>query len=298
MLAWMKPAAFDYLAPSTIEDALAAKARGGDEAKFLAGGQSLVPAMNFRLAQPALLVDINGVAGLDGIDERDGELHLGALVRHRSLLSDARIAQAQPLVREAALQVAHPQVRNRGTLCGNLAHADPASELPAVMLALGARMRARSVRGERWIAASDFFHGMFATALEPDEMLAGVALPAMAPGSGTAFLEVSRRQGDFAMMGVAVVLTLGADGRCATARIALCNAGPAPVLSAAASKAVQGSALAESDLNAAAAAVQADIDPLGSVHAGKPFQRHLAGVLVRRALLLAAQRASAAAARA
>lgn len=289
----MKPAAFDYLAPSTIGDALAAKARGGEEAKFLAGGQSLVPAMNFRLAQPSLLVDINNIAGLEGIEQLGAELHLGALVRHRTLLSDARIATSQPLVREAALQVAHPQVRNRGTLCGNLAHADPASELPAVMLALGARMRACSTRGERWIAAGDFFLGMFATALEPDELLAGVALPAMAPRTGAAFLEVSRRQGDFAMMGVAAVLTLDAGGRCASARIALCNAGPAPVLSAAASAAVQGSALAKSDLDAAAAAVQADIDPLGSVHAGKAFQRHLAGVLVRRALAVAMERAAA-----
>ncbi|HSD41505.1 MAG TPA: xanthine dehydrogenase family protein subunit M [Burkholderiales bacterium] len=276
----MKPARFRYVAAESIEHALAAKAEQGDDAKFLAGGQSLVPAMNFRLAQPATLIDLNPLRDLDYVRTgAGGALRIGALTRHRTIERDALVATHAPLLHEAAPHVAHPQIRNRGTLCGNLAHADPASEFPAAVLALGGRLRARSRRGERWIDARDFFRGVFTTALAPDELLAEVELPALAARTGTCFLEVARRRGDYALVGVAATVTLGADGKVATARVALCNAGAMPVV------------VAASDLDAAAEEVRRTIDPPENVHATAAFRRHLAGVLTRRALQTAAERA-------
>jgi carbon-monoxide dehydrogenase medium subunit len=287
----MKPAAFEYLAARSVAHALELKRERGEEAKFLAGGQSLVPAMNFRLAQPAALIDINDLHELDFVraDEKSAVL-IGALVRHSRLARDALIARHQPLLHQAAPQVAHPQIRNRGTLCGNLAHADPASEFPAVMLASGARLHAQSAKAERWIDARDFFLGIFTTALKDDEMLTEVQLPAAVPRTGTAFLEVARRQGDYAMMGVAAVVTLGEDGRCSGARLAYCSAGTTPMLAERAAAALLGSRGSEA-VNDAATIAQSEIDPLGSVQASKAFQRHLAGVLTRRALAAARLRA-------
>jgi len=281
----MKPAAFKYLAPATLAEALASKAAHGDDAMFLAGGQSLVPAMNFRLAEPAVLIDINRIRELAFIRVADdGELRLGALTRHRDLVFDAAIATAQPLLAEAATNVAHPQIRNRGTLCGNLAHADPASELPAVMVALGARMRLQSGAGERWVAARDFFLGVFTTARADDEMLVEVALPVLAPGTGCAFLEVARRPGDYAMMGVAAVVTRDADGLCRDARLAYCSAGETPILATGAAGSLVGGRVGPDAIAAAAAQARDEIAPVGSVHATIAFQRHLAQVLTRRAL--------------
>jgi carbon-monoxide dehydrogenase medium subunit len=289
----MKPAPFRYVAAESLAAALALKAEHGDDARFLAGGQSLVPAMNFRLAQPAIVVDINPLAELDYVRAAGaGGLRIGALTRNRTLERDALVGERQPLVREAVPHVAHPQIRNRGTLGGNLAHADPASELPAVLLALDARVRARSARGERWIAAREFFRGVFTTALGPDELLAEVELPPLPPGAGTCFVEVARRRGDYAMMGVAAVVALGEADRCTHARLAYCNAGDTPV-SAAAARALVGGPVDEGRVREVAAAVQRELDPPGNVHASKAFQRHLAGVLTRRALQAAVNRARA-----
>lgn len=279
----MKPAPFRYLAPAALAEALEAKRAEGEDAKFLAGGQSLVPAMNFRLAQPAALIDLNGLGDLDYVRAAGGTLRIGALARHCRIERDPLVARHAPLLAEAAPHVAHPQIRNRGTLCGNLAHADPASEFPAVMLALGARMRARSTRGERWIEAADFFRGVFTTALEPDEMLVEVEVPPGAPRTGTCFLEVARRRGDYAIAGVAAVVTLGADGKVVSARVALCNAGATPVL------------VAVDDLEGAPDRVRGAIDPPANVHATAAFRRHLAGVLTRRALGTARARGGGAA---
>ena len=288
----MKPAPFRYLAPDSLAAALELKAQHGDDARFLAGGQSLIPAMNFRLAQPAVLIDLNPLRELDYIRAAgDGRLAIGALTRNRALERDAVVAAQQPLVHEAVPHVAHPQIRNRGTVGGNLAHADPASELPAVMLALGARLRARSARGERWIEARDFFTGVFSTALRQDELLVEVELPRLPPRTGTAFLEVARRHGDYEMMGVAAVVTLGDDGTCTDARLAYCNAGATPVLGKRAAQALAGQRVADSHI-AAAAAGGREIDPPGNVHASKAFQRHLAGVLTRRAVRTALARAT------
>ncbi len=288
----LKPPPFKYLVPDTLQEALALKAEYGDDAKFLAGGQSLVPMMNFRLAMPAVLLDINRIAGLDEVRETDeGALRLGALTRHRDLIGDDRIAARQPLVGEAAIHVAHPQIRNRGTLCGNLAHADPASELPAVMLALGAQLLARSSRGERWIDADGFFLGVFTTALSEVEMLAEVELPGLQPRTGTCFLEVARRRGDFAMMGVAAVVSLSEDGTCSGARLAYCGAGPTAMAATEAAASLAGQRLDDRAFEAAAEIMQTEIDPSANVNAGIEYQRHLAGVLTRRALRQALERA-------
>jgi aerobic carbon-monoxide dehydrogenase medium subunit len=288
----MKPAPFRYVAAKTVEQALALKAEHGDEARFLAGGQSLVPTMNFRLTQPALLIDINRLTELAGV--RNGaadRLCIGAMTRYRSLERDPAIERKLPLIHEALPLIAHPQIRNRGTIGGNLAHADPASEMPAIVLTMGGRLRAQSVRGERWITASDFFVGALTTALEPDEMLMEVELPIAAPGSGACFLEMSRRRGDFAIIGVACIVRLDEAGQCTEARIGLCNAGDGPVFAAAAGQFLRGKAIGAADIAAAAALVQSGIDPGGSIHASKEFQRHIAGVLTTRALTTANERA-------
>jgi carbon-monoxide dehydrogenase medium subunit len=265
----MKAAPFEYFAADSAAAAVALKAEHGEEARFLAGGQSLIPAMNFRLAQPAVLIDINPARDLDFLVFEKNVLRIGALTRNRALERDPLVAKHCPLIREAIVHVAHPQIRNRGTLAGNLAHADPASEMPAVMLALGARMKARSAKGERWIAARDFFTGIFSTALAPDELLAEIEIPALPPRTGCAFLEVARRRGDYAMMGVAAVT----DGK--KVRLGYCSAGATPML-------IESNSL---DVD-----VQAGIDPLGSVHASKAYQRHLAGVLTQRVLQIAVSR--------
>jgi carbon-monoxide dehydrogenase medium subunit len=267
----MKPPRFKYIAADSLAAALAAKAEHGAEARFLAGGQSLIPAMNFRLAQPAVLIDINPLAELDYVRE-DGALRIGALTRNRTLERSELVAEHQPLLAEAVPHVAHPQIRNRGTLGGNLAHADPASELPAVALALGARFHLQSRTSRRSIDAKGFFTGALTTALRDDEMLVEVELPSLPLRSGTAFLEVARRRGDYAMMGVAAVVTQS------EARLAFCNAGATPVL------------VEVTRIEDAAEQVQAKIDPPGNVHASKAFQRHLAGVLTRRALEIALSR--------
>jgi aerobic carbon-monoxide dehydrogenase medium subunit len=288
----MKPAPFRYVAARTVEQALHLKAEHGEEARFLAGGQSLVPTMNFRLTQPAVLIDINPVIELAGIRNGSGErLRIGALTRYRQLERDPLAARNLPLIHEALPLIAHPQIRNRTTIGGNLAHADPASEMPAIVVALAGKLRAQSVQGERWIAAADFFLGALSTALKPDEMLTEVELPVAPPRSGACFMEVSRRRGDFAIIGVACMVRLDAEGRCAEARIGFCNAGDGPVLAAAAGESLVGRQIGAPEIRQAAALVQGAIDPGGSVHASKDFQRHIAGVLTARALTTANERA-------
>jgi len=287
----MKPAPFEYLRAESLDQALAWKAEYGDEARFLAGGQSLIPAMNFRLAQPAVLIDINPLGTLDGLRFDMNGMSVGALTRYRTLERSADAARHQPLLAETVPNVAHPQVRNRGTLAGNLAHADPASELPAVMLACAATMTLRSLRGERQVAAREFFVNLYTTALTADEMLCSIELPSLAPRTGCAFIEVSRRRGDYAMMGVAAMVTLDPDGSCVAASLAACNAGPTPMPLDQAAAALVGTALEPAALAAAAALAGCEVDPAGNVHASAAFQTHLAGVLTRRALETAVERA-------
>ena len=210
----MKPAPFEYYVPDSIEQALDLLREHGDSARLLAGGQSLVPAMNFRVVQPGVLIDLNRVGELQYIRDDTATLHIGAMTRERALEFDPVISKKTPLLAEAMPHVAHPQIRNRGTLGGSLANADPAAELPVIMLALGARLKVRNADGERWVEAHNFFVGMFATDLAADEMLVEIELPSIQPRTGWSFMEVAPRAGDYALMGVAALVTLDEDRRC------------------------------------------------------------------------------------
>jgi CO/xanthine dehydrogenase FAD-binding subunit len=279
----MKPAPFKYIIARSLDEALAAKSEYGDEARFLAGGQSLVPTMNFRMATPAVLIDINPLSELSGV-KANGVTRIGALTRYRMLETDPSIATHQPIMLEALPHIAHPQIRNRGTLGGNLSHADPASEMPAIVLALSGTLHLRSAKAERQVAAEDFFIGALETAIQPAEMLVEVTLPHYPVNTGTCFMEVARRQGDFAIAGIAAIVTRGADGACAGARLAFCGVAETPFHADEAAQSLIGSSLDTAAVQQAAALVMAALDPPGNSHADPSFQRHVAGVLTRRAL--------------
>lgn len=276
----MKPAPFAYDAPETLEEALGLLAREGEDAKVLAGGQSLVPLLNFRLARPDRLVDLNRVEELAYL-RRDGDvLRIGALARHVHLERSAEVAAGWPLLAEAVRHVGHPQIRARGTVCGSVAHADPSAELPVALAALDARLHVRSARGSRTLAAGDFFLSFFTTALEPDELLVEVEVPPLPAGSGSAFAEHARTHGDFAVGGAAAILS-GNE-----ARLALLAAGPVPVRARAAEGLLaDGSSAAE----AADAAVR-DLELHGE---DADWRRALLRELAQRALTAAAGRARA-----
>lgn len=286
----MKPAAFAFHRADTLDDALSWLAQHPD-AKPLAGGQSLIPAMNFRLAQPSMLIDLNGVKELFGITAgAAGSLRIGAMTRHAAVERNDVVRRLAPLLAEAMPHIAHPQIRSRGTLGGSLAHADPSAELPAVMIALNAAFVLRSLTGERRVTATDFFTGLFATVLAPGELLVAIEIPARAARTGSAFLEVARRHGDYALAGVAVDLSLDAAGRVANVRIGLLSVGDYPVLARAGAVLVGLAPTAENVL-AVAEAVRAEVDPPSDIHADAAYRRQLASVLTRRALTVAAGRA-------
>lgn len=289
----MKPAPFKYYAPTTVEEALAHLAEHGWDAKALAGGQSLIPMMNFRLAQPSVLVDLNNVSELFYIRPNEGGgLRLGAMTRQRQVEHDPLVAERAPLVHEVMPQIAYPQIRSRGTFGGSIAHADPAAELVAVSMALNGRFRLRSQTGGRWVTADEFFVGLFATVLEPDELLVEVALPAMPPRSGWSFLKIARRHHDFCLAGVAVLVTLDDKDRCEQARLAFLSLGDGPVDARQAAEMLIGQAPTPEAIRAAAeTAADADIDPGSDIHASAEYRRHLAKVLTRRALEQAFERA-------
>jgi carbon-monoxide dehydrogenase medium subunit len=286
----MKPAPFQYFAPTTIDQALALLAEHGDSAKVLAGGQSLTPMMNFRLVTPSILIDLNRIAELAYIQEREGGLAIGAMTRQRTMERDPRIAQRAPLVAETMPFIAHPQIRNRGTLGGSLAHADPAAELPAVALVTSAQLKVKSLKSERWVAAPDFFTGLFSTILEPDELLTEIVIPPMPARTGYAFHEMSRRHGDYALAGVACAVTLDDRGTCADAHIVLIGVDLQPVDARNAAKQIIGAQPNADAIQATAEAVDAEIDPSSDIHASTQFRRHLAKVLTRRALETALDR--------
>lgn len=289
----MKPTPFEYYAPRARHEALELLAERAGEAKVLAGGQSLVPSMNFRLAQPSILVDLNAVDDLFGITPaEDGGLLVGAMTRHRSMERSPLVVERAPLIAEAMPYVAHPQIRNRGTFGGSLAHADPAAELPALAVALDARMRVQNTGGDRWIPAGDFFLGLFTTALEPDEMLVEVEVPPLPDMTGTAFEEFARRHGDYALVGAAAVVTLGGDGTVASCKLVFLSVGDMPVVAASASEVLRGQRPTEEAIRAAAEAIHADIDPQADIHATAEYRRHLSKVLARRTLARAALRAN------
>jgi CO/xanthine dehydrogenase FAD-binding subunit len=292
----MKPPAFDYLAPGTLDEALDLLADKGAEAKVLAGGQSLVPVLNFRLAQPAFLVDINGLDELDYIEvETDGSVRIGAMTRQRKLELDARVHESTPLLAATMPQIAHPQIRNRGTVGGSLAHADPSGELPVAAVALEADFVLRSGRGERIVAATDFFEGLMTTALAEDELLCEVRIPATPLRTGWEFREVARRHGDYAHAGVAARLTLGGDGTIAAARLVYLSAGEVPMPAPRACAILEGEAPSEELFTEAAwTASRDEVDPSDDIHATAAFKRHLAKAITRRALATALERAKVA----
>jgi carbon-monoxide dehydrogenase medium subunit len=290
----MKPAPFAYVAPRSLAEALQLMARHGDEGKALAGGQSLLPVLNFRLAQPAVLVDLNDVPELVLLAAgADGGLRMGALTRHRQLEREPLVAARAPLLAEAVHHIAHPQIRNRGTVGGSLAQADPKAELPALAVALEARFRVQRQGGERWVDAADFYTGLYSTDLAADELLTEIAWPALPAGSGWAFEEVARRHGDYAQVGVAAVVRLDGGGRCSAARLVFLAVGEGPLVAASAARALVGEAPGEGPIAAAAEAAAAEIEPRADVHASAEFKRHLARVLTARVLRRAFARATA-----
>jgi CO/xanthine dehydrogenase FAD-binding subunit len=229
----VKPSPFDYAAPATLEEALGML---DDESRPLAGGQSLIPLLNFRLARPARLVDLGRLDELSGVRASNGELRIGAMTRQATVEHDETIAARWPLLAQAVRHVGHPQIRNRGTVGGSVAHADPAAELPVALTALDARFHVRSARGERTLAAGELFAGPLTTTLEPDELLVEVAVPALPEGARTAFVEYARTHGDFALAGAAAIVAPG------TAAIALLGAGPTPLRATEAERALADSA--------------------------------------------------------
>jgi aerobic carbon-monoxide dehydrogenase medium subunit len=287
----MKPPPFEYAAPRKTDEALALLAQHGDCAKVLAGGQSLLPLLNFRLAQPEVLIDVNRVAELAYVRPADGGLAIGALTRQHALERSEAVRARVPIVAEACRLIGHLPIRHRGTLGGSLAHADPASELPAVMVALEAELTASRIGQKRTLPAEQFFTGIFSTALAPDELLTEVRVPGLPPRTGSAFVEIARRAGDFALVGVAALVTLDDGGRVTRARLALCGAGPTPIRAREAERVLVGERPDGRVLDDAVERMAAATDPPGDIHASAPFRKKLARHVGRQAIELAVRRA-------
>lgn len=288
----MKPAPFEYFIPDSIEQALELLSEHGDDAKILAGGQSLVPAMNFRIQQPAVLIDLNRVPEFDYIFEDKNVLRVGAMTRYRQLEFDSLVSKRTPLLHETIPFIAHPQIRNRGTIGGSLVNADPAAELPVLMLALNARLKVRNASSERWIDAQDFFVGMFSTALAADEILVEIEIPVMAERTGWSFMEVAPRAGDYALMGVASLVSIDEDRKCKEAKLVYLNAGDGPLEAKEAANSLKGEKITDNLIESAAKhGSDNEITPFGNVHASPEFQRHLANVLTKKTLKRALRRA-------
>ena len=289
----MKPAPFEYLAPDSLSSTLEILAENGDEAKLLAGGQSLIPAMNFRLVQPTVLVDLNRLSDLAYIKRgNSGDMLIGSLTRHFQLEKDPQVRNHLPLIHEAMPHIAHPQIRNRGTIGGSLAHADPAAELPVLLVALDGRIKIKSRSGERWVEAKDFFEGIFTTALADDEVIVEISIPRMPNETGYSFVEFARRKGDYALLGVAVLITLDAKAVCRQARIVYLNAGETPVIAQSAAALLLNEKRSENLLEAVAKDAEKELSLTGNIHASVPYLRHLSRVLTIRALNKAFDRAT------
>ena len=282
----MKPAKFDYHAPTTRDEALELLGQYGYDAKVLAGGQSLMPMMNLRLARPAVVVDINRVEGLAGLGSDDGGVTIGAMTRQRQLERSPEVAERFPVISAAIPHIAHFQIRNRGTIGGSLAHSDPAAEIPALCLVLNAEITAANSSGQRTIAAGDFSLGLLTTALEPEELLTQVRLPAL-DGDGEwrwGFREVCRRDGDFALVGAISLLRLDSGNVCQEARIAMFGVGDGPIRASDAEASLVGRALDAEARAEAAALVSAAVDPGSDIHASAEYRKEVSGVMARRAL--------------
>jgi carbon-monoxide dehydrogenase medium subunit len=287
----MKPAPFKYTAPETVPEALSLLTEHGYDAKILAGGQSLVPMMNFRLVQPAVIVDINRIPDLSFI-KKDKGLLLGAMVRHSQAENDPLVKDLAPLIHETMPKIATVQIRNRGTIGGSLSHADPSAELVVVTTALEARFKLQKQKAERWVSADDFFVGLLMTCMEPEELLVEIEIPPLAPRTGWSLKEVARRPHDFALVGVAALLALDKKDRCEKAKLVYLSAGDGPISAPEAAGLLEGEEITPELITAAGEKASRDeIDPGSDIHATAEFRRHLANVLTRRALEEAYQRA-------
>lgn len=278
----MKPAKFGYVAAQSIDETVSLLTEYGEDARVLAGGQSLIPMMNFRLARPAILVDIGALPSLDRITS-NGDLTIGTLARQQTVGRSLAVRNACPVIAEALGYVGHVATRNRGTFGGSAAHADPAAEIPCLLVALDATLVAHGPRGERQIAAEEFFRSYYTTDLAQDEILTEIRIPTP-PNAAGAFLEVSRRRGDFALVAAAVAVERAGEGVVKSARVALAGVAEVPVRAIEIEALLAGNRLADVDRNAVRHAVSAALDPPTDVHASRKYRKHVAGVLVARAL--------------
>jgi len=287
----MKPPRFQYCAPYMLDEALALLDQNSEDTKVLAGGQSFVPLLNMRLASPTYIVDINHIAELQYIEQEDGYLAIGATVRQRQVERSVLVQNKHPLLIEVIKHIGHMQIRNRGTVVGSVAHADPAAELPALLTCLNGEVLVQSIHGERVIKAEEFFTGYLSTALEPGEMLTEVRFPLIAPKAGWAFLEFARRSGDYALVGAAAVLTPAADDHCMSAQIAYLGIAGAPIRGFDVEATIVGTSLDETALDAAAESASILVsDDMGDVHATVEYRRVLTGELTKRVLRTAWER--------
>ena len=287
----MKPRKFSYVRAGSVAEVLELLDRYGEDARVLAGGQSLMPTLNMRLYEPKVLIDINRIEALKGISVRDGPVRIGTVTRHAEVMRSAIVAEHLPLITEAMPHVAHVAVRNRGTFGGSIALADPAAEMPACALALGARLVLESVGGRRSIAADDYFKGLYDTERRPDELLVEALIPVPKPNTVSVFMELARRHGDFAIAGVAFQLQMEGDV-VADGRLVYFGSEEKPTLAKGALAAIKGRPLGESSAEAAAAALDGDLAPISSAQGSAKMRLHLQRVLTRRALAVARERAS------
>ncbi|HXV29064.1 MAG TPA: xanthine dehydrogenase family protein subunit M [Sinorhizobium sp.] len=287
----MKPAPFEYFAPASIEEALGLLQEHGEEAKVIAGGQSLVPMMNFRLVRPACLIDINRIGGLSYITEQGGELRIGAMTRQRALEESPLLREKNGLLVEAARLIGHPATRSRGTVGGSVVHADPTAELPVALSVLDGSIEVAGPGGSRTIGWRDLFLSYFTTTLEPGEICTEVRVPVLPSGAGWAFEEFTRRHGDFAIVGVAAVVELTPEGRCDGARLALAGGAPTPLRAEAAENFLQGKEMNDAVVAEAGQLAAGQVEAESDLHASGEYRRHLAAVMTRRALTKALRRA-------
>lgn len=287
----MIPRSFEYFSPRTLDEAIALLQRLGPEAKLLSGGQSLIPMMKLRLASPEYIVDINRIPGLDYISESDGQLRIGALAREHELESSALVNTRFPILADTAKVIADPLVRSQATICGNLAHGDPANDHPATMLALGATVVAIGPKGQREIAIEDFFPGLFTTALEAEEILTEIRIPFPPPLSGGAYLKLERKVGDFATAGVAVQITLDESGACQRAGLGLTNVGLTPIKARQTEAFLAGKKLDDPTIQQASELAASESQPMDDIRGSAEYKRDLVRVLTTRALARALDRA-------
>jgi len=280
----MKPAPFEYEAPTSVDEAVALLAEHGQDAKVLAGGQSLAPLLNFRLARPQTIIDINRLDELSYIDERDGAVAIGALTRQRHIELSSLVGERLPLLRAATAMIAHPPIRNRGTIGGSLAHNDPAAEYPAALLALGARVQVQSTQGTRWLPVDELLGEWLSTTLEPADLITAVEVPLRRGRTAHGFVELSKRPGDFAVSGVAVVLDLEEAGRIAEAAVVAFAGLPRATRLGDVETGLRGATPSDELFAEAGRVASSVVDPVSDIHATQEYRKHLFGVLTTRAL--------------